>query len=248
MTPWYPVLGNHDYHRKGRVEAQLQYRSENNDRWKLRERYYRLSDGFGVDLFFIDTTPFIPLSDDPAVNKDGQGISYTASQMDWLEKELSASTAAWKIAVGHHNIYSAGGAHPDFREMQEYFPNLFKKYKVAAYLNGHQHNFAHVVKAGVHYITCGAGSETVGRSYFYPAEFASALAPDSLKPFTDDDKAKLPANCKLEGDDLLVDTSRLNSEELGGFMVIKLRSETLSFTFINEEGSELYGSTIDRIK
>ncbi|SRR5260370_35750195 len=63
VTPWYSVLGNHDYHREGRVEAQLQYESANNDLWKLRERYYRskqLSDQrenkYGVEFFFLDTT------------------------------------------------------------------------------------------------------------------------------------------------------------------------------------------------
>ena len=60
-TPWWGVLGNHDY--RGNVQAQLDYGAQRDARWRMPGRYYarseRLADGTSCDLFFIDTNPFL---------------------------------------------------------------------------------------------------------------------------------------------------------------------------------------------
>lgn len=146
--PFYVVLGNHDY--RGDVQAQLQY-SEISDRWTMPGFYYRFSvpgdtDGeILAEFFAIDTTPI-----------DHQ--ENTATQLEWLEQALSASTARWKVVFGHHTIYS-NGSHGNSTLMQESIEPLLRTYGVDIYLCGHEHDLQLLQPVGgVHYAISGAGS------------------------------------------------------------------------------------------
>ncbi|MFI4983264.1 MAG: purple acid phosphatase family protein [Nevskiales bacterium] len=159
QTPWHVILGNHDY--QGDVEAQLAY-ARISQRWNLPARYYTrsetLPDGTRIEIFFIDTNPFIEQYRGSAtVHIQGQDRQ---AQLTWLERQLAASTAPWKIVIGHHQLFTVTGQHHDFEEMIGQFKPLLDRYGVRAYINGHEHNLEHIVVDGVHYITCGAGSET----------------------------------------------------------------------------------------
>lgn len=93
--PFYSILGNHDY--RGDIQAQLDYVSPVNDRWKMPARYYAiretLPDSTVIDFFLIDT----------------ERIFYgDTDQLLWLEEQLESSGARWIIVAGHRPLYSYG--------------------------------------------------------------------------------------------------------------------------------------------
>jgi tartrate-resistant acid phosphatase type 5 len=172
MTKWHVILGNHDY--QGNVDAQLAY-SANSPRWSLPAPYYSrtetLPDGTVAEFFFLDTSRYIrEYLTRPKVKVQGQD---KLAQIDWLERALANSQAAWKIVVGHHQLFTVTGQNHDFPEMIGPFKPLLDRYGVHAYLNGHEHNLEHIAVDGVHYITCGAGSSTTSVVTPPPGQFAS---------------------------------------------------------------------------
>ena len=172
MTPWHVILGNHDY--QGDAQAQLDYAAKSS-RWSLPARYYTrvetLADGTLVEFFFLDTSRYIlEYLHRPKVRVQGQDKQ---AQLDWLERALAGSKAAWKIVVGHHQLYTVTGQDHDYPEMIGPFEPLLDRYGVCAYINGHEHNLEHIAVDGVHYITCGAGSATSSVVAPPPGQFAS---------------------------------------------------------------------------
>jgi predicted phosphodiesterase len=80
-------------------------------------------------------------------------------QLEWLEKELSASTSAWKIAFFHHPIYSEGRHGSDIRLRQALEP-LFVKYGIDVVFVGHEHFYERIKpQQGVHYFTSGGAAK-----------------------------------------------------------------------------------------
>ena len=145
MIPWYATLGNHDH--KGNVGAQVDY-TLHSSRWRLPARYYKhvelLADGSKAVFFHLDTTPIEKKCEE--------------EQLVWLERELEASRAAWRIVVGHHPVHS-GGEHGDSYELIVILKPLLERFGVQAYLNGHDHHLEHVRVGKVHYLTSGAGAK-----------------------------------------------------------------------------------------
>jgi tartrate-resistant acid phosphatase type 5 len=172
MTKWHVILGNHDY--QGNVDAQLNY-SASSPRWSLPAPYYTrtetLPDGTTADFFYLDTSRYIlEYLKRPKVRVRGQDKQ---AQIDWLERALADSKAAWKIVVGHHQLYTVTGQNHDFPEMIGPFKPLFDRYGVSAYMNGHEHNLEHIARDNVHYMTCGAGSAISPVVTPPPGQFAS---------------------------------------------------------------------------
>ncbi len=156
-VPWYVALGNHDY--RGSVQAQIDY-SATSPRWRMPARSFTVVEPHGgpplLELFVLDTNPFLGAyrSFFSMTKVSGQDPARIRA---WLEKELAASTAPWKIVVGHHTIYSCG-AHGDTPELAREIVPLLERYRVPLYVNGHDHSLQHLVVGGIHYVTSGAGS------------------------------------------------------------------------------------------
>lgn len=159
--PWHVVLGNHDH--EGSIEAQIAYTAKS-PRWRMPSRYFSwselLPDGGLADFFFIDTTPVYdgthgfktilrPLED------------FVVEQFGWLERELAASRADWKIVVGHHPVFS-GGVHGASWGLIRYLKPMMEEHGVRIYLNGHDHDLQHIEVDGIHYLTSGGGAEPRG--------------------------------------------------------------------------------------
>lgn len=162
QTPWYAALGNHDY--RGVAQAQIDY-TRVSRRWRMPDRYFKISGAtLGtslLDLFVIDTSPLV---DQDNYSERLQQLARghlqrhdNARQIAWLEKELRASRAPWKIVVGHHPIYSGG--HGDSPELVAQVAPLLEAHGVQAYINGHDHDLQHIRRGQVDYICAGAGAD-----------------------------------------------------------------------------------------
>jgi 3',5'-cyclic AMP phosphodiesterase CpdA len=149
QIPFYAVLGNHDY--RGNPQAQVEYTAVSR-RWKMPARFYTfvqtLEDSTAVQFFALDTTPI------------ATGDAAAAAQLAWIKDELQKSRASWRIAFGHHPLFS-GGYHGGDREadnMREKLETIFEE-AVDLYLCGHDHDQQLIKAPGKrpHYVVSGAG-------------------------------------------------------------------------------------------
>ncbi len=176
---WYPVLGNHDY--GANPDAQIAY-SKISRRWQMPARYYSKKFNLGGDttqqiLFaFIDTSPLIKYY------YSGKGHNVhdqdSTAQKIWLEKILSnpSPNIKWKIVVGHHPMYTGGSRteNADTRSVRSSLQPLFQKYKVDAYLTGHEHSLQHHVANSIHHFTSGSASERTPVKMLNISKFAAS--------------------------------------------------------------------------
>jgi tartrate-resistant acid phosphatase type 5 len=200
QVPWWSILGNHDYH--GNCEAQIEY-SRTSKRWNMPARYYtrteKIDTNTVADFFYIDTTPMAELKDDMLVIRGDAKGQDVPKQTAWLEAALAASTAPWKIVIGHHPVYS-GGEHGDTPYIVEQILPLLEKYGVQAYFNGHDHDLQHLQSGKINFFCTGGGSRPrkaikvipqtkfgVGCSGF----IAASLAADTLSVRMIDDKGAM---------------------------------------------------------
>ncbi|MEA5418758.1 metallophosphoesterase [Spirulina sp. CCNP1310] len=141
----------------------------------------------------------------PGFNMDGRYYSYTAGpaqffaldtngnadwepQLAWLDRELAASTAPWKIVYGHHNIYTSGHYGVNQARWAQILKTFFKRYGVQLYLNGHDHHYERTIPIeGTTYLTTGSGAglRAVGRSP-WTAYSASRLGFGAIEIYPDD--------------------------------------------------------------
>lgn len=162
---WYPVLGNHDY--GANPEAQVKY-SAISRRWEMPSRYYSKMFHLNGDstkqllMIFIDTTPLIP----GYYAGDGHKVhdQDSTAQKRWLERQLASASenVKWKFVVGHHPMYTGGGRSEthDTKAMRRILQPLLEKYKVDAYVAGHEHSLQHIVTSnGIDQFISGSSSE-----------------------------------------------------------------------------------------
>lgn len=116
-VPFHAVLGNHDI-LTGHGVPQLNYAP-----FGMQGRWYALRRG-PVEFFMIDT------------NRDAAW----QHQMPWLKKALAASTAPWKVVIGHHPLRSSGLYGDDPRAIARLAP-LFRRHGVQLSISGHEHHY-----------------------------------------------------------------------------------------------------------
>jgi tartrate-resistant acid phosphatase type 5 len=179
QAPWYVALGNHDYH--GDTQAQLDY-AQTSGRWRMPGRWYGASEAritskgrVGVDLFVLDTSPFIAAYHADGATKVKVAGQRTAPQLRWLDAALAKSTADWKVVVGHHPIYSGGqyGAPGGTPELIARLDPILQRHRVPLYLCGHEHDLQHIARGATHYVCTGAGSLTRERCHEARGDFCS---------------------------------------------------------------------------
>ncbi len=133
---FYPTLGNHDW-RSGSA-AQLNYSSST---WSMPGTYYTIRAG-PVQLFALDT----------------EDLRKKPDQLRWLEEELKASSAPWKVVYAHHPLYSAGW-HGGSRRRRDLLLPLLDRFEVQVCIAGHDHDIQHLEEAGRHYFVVGGGGK-----------------------------------------------------------------------------------------
>jgi Calcineurin-like phosphoesterase len=128
---FYASLGNHD--------------NPNQRFYKLYnmngERYYSFRPKMGVRIFALDSNYI------------------DQKQLDWLEKELTASGSEWKIVFFHHPLYSSGRNHGPAISTREVLEPIFVKHGVSVVLTGHEHFYERIKpqKGILHFISGGGG-------------------------------------------------------------------------------------------
>jgi predicted phosphodiesterase len=129
---FYASLGNHD------AREQRFYKLFNMD----GHLYYTFNPRPDVCFFMLETTYPTP------------------DQFEWLEKELTASSSTWKIAVFHHPLYSSGNRHGSDLRLREVLEPFFVKYNVSVVFTGHDHFYERVKpQQGITYFVVGSGGQ-----------------------------------------------------------------------------------------
>lgn len=170
MVPWYGVLGNHDYGYN--PDAQLQYKSPNNDRWQIPDRYYTRRIQIGttgryITLVAIDTSPCMKdYRGDDESKWDPCGSTYPGpsdcvfhqnvlnqscgEQLLWLKSAMGKIPESdWKIVMGHSPA--------DELDVED-LTSVFQEAGFDLYLNGHTHVLSRYQIDGIGaYMTTGAG-------------------------------------------------------------------------------------------
>jgi hypothetical protein len=129
---FYAALGNHD------EPTQRFYKPFNMN----GERYYTFRPKAGIRFFALDSNVM------------------DQKQLDWLEKELSASGSDWKICFFHHPIYSSGGRHGSNDILREQLEPLFVKHGVSVVFTGHEHFYERIKpQKGITYFIAGSSAK-----------------------------------------------------------------------------------------
>jgi len=127
---FYASLGNHDN------PSQNGYKLFNMG----GQRFYTFRPHAGVRFFALDSN----YMDKP--------------QLDWLQKELTASTSEWKIPFFHHPLYSSGKTHGSAVDLRATIEPLFTAHGVDVVFSGHDHFYERVKpQKGIYYFVSGAG-------------------------------------------------------------------------------------------
>ncbi|EES09904.1 purple acid phosphatase 4 [Sorghum bicolor] len=161
QTPWYIVLGNHDYTGNALAQQDPAIR-------EVDSRYLNLAKSFIVnsgiaDFFLVDTSPFY-LKYWNSSKYDWRNVSprdtYIENLLKDLDDALVQSEAPWKIVVGHHPI-SSGCEHGNTTELQELLRPILEARGVDMYVNGHDHCLQHISSRNspVQFMTSGGGSK-----------------------------------------------------------------------------------------
>lgn len=150
MLDWFTIMGNHEYN--GNTQAVLDY-SKVSRRWRAPGRYYAKSmeveGGDSCLLLFIDTTPLMDkYRNNPEKYPDAVGQDMNL-QLAWIDSQLKASKAKWKIVIGHHPVYAFTPKDQSERDdMQARLAPILERNGVDAYFCGHIHNFQHIQPKG----------------------------------------------------------------------------------------------------
>lgn len=157
---FWPVLGNHDW--VSGTEPYLAYFTLPGN-----GRYYSLQRG-PVGLFALDSMPGEP-----------DGITADSAQAAWLQAELAASDARWKVVIFHHAPYSSG-----HNGSSDWMRWPFAAWGAQLVLAGHDHTYERVHAEGITYVVNGLGggaryargfSAVEGSQVFFNADHGAML-------------------------------------------------------------------------
>lgn len=132
-------------------------------RWHCERMYTEVFADGKVEIFFIDTNPFIKAYREAswARYEGGMRKQNWEAQLRELERRLASSSAEWKLVVGHHPPRS-NGHHGNNTELMQVLEPVLQRYGVKAYFSGHDHNLEHLhplPDVDVHYFVSGGGSD-----------------------------------------------------------------------------------------
>lgn len=134
LNRFFPSLGNHDYG-TGNAQPYLDYFTLPGN-----ERYYDFTWG-PVHLFALNSDW-----------REPDGIHSNSAQAAWLQAELAASAAPWKLVYMHVPPYSSG-----FHGSGLYTRWPYAEWGASAVLAGHDHHYERLTVGGIPYFVNGLG-------------------------------------------------------------------------------------------
>jgi tartrate-resistant acid phosphatase type 5 len=156
---WYVVAGNHDHY--GNVTGEVDY-SKVSSRWIFPSLYYTIVvpvNDFTVQFVFIDTVVLAGLWDPDQPQPRGPSDTVGAqTEWQWINSTLQASKADWLFVVGHYPVYSTG-EHGSTKILVQMLEPMLERYKVAAFIGGHDHGMQHLSPKTVNYFVIGNGAK-----------------------------------------------------------------------------------------
>jgi hypothetical protein len=139
-TAFFPALGNHERNSR-----------EFYDYFQVGPPYYSFN--WGNSHFSI-------LNSDlgNAATTTGARETFWTEQTRWLEQDLQSNQKAdFRFVIAHHPPFTAVSTRQGSNKEMTALVPLFEKYKVSAGFFGHDHNYQHHLKNGIHYIITGGG-------------------------------------------------------------------------------------------
>jgi hypothetical protein len=147
-------MGNHDYDASRETEALTYFTglSQNNNSGKT---YYSKVIG-NIEFFFLDDNPEHP---DNATGINASAANFQASVMgQWLINKIAASTAAWKVLVTHHPVWTDSS--DDASPTTVLYPALDWNWAgmgIHLVIQGHAHGVERIYKNGIFYYLAAMG-------------------------------------------------------------------------------------------
>lgn len=139
----YGIMGNHDYHGNPLHQIQSKYFANN-------DLYYKTTFQ-NLDLYFLDTV--LLYKGHCSIHQDKIDELFQREHKDlknqqllWLEKGLKSTQQSNRrsIVFGHYPILTNGLYTNQMKPMYNTLMPLFEKYKVDAYISGHEHNIQYI--------------------------------------------------------------------------------------------------------
>ena len=173
-TPFFATLGNHEYN-SDYARPALAGRALPSDGIPApdRGRYYSFDWG---------NTHFIALDSNDTL---AAAIHGDNGMLDWLERDLKATSQFWRIAFFHHPPYSTGKHRdePEAGQVRQAIVPILERYGVQLVLNGHEHTYQRTYPllggevsadaAAITYVTSGGGG---AQALYYPGDERIALS------------------------------------------------------------------------
>jgi acid phosphatase type 7 len=140
QTVFFPALGNHDRNA-----------SEFYEFFQTRMPYYSFN--WGNAHFAVMNTDINNVSTSKIARDE-----FWAQQTKWLDEDLAANQKSdYRFVVGHHPPFTAVERRQGDNSHMTALTPMLEKQHVTAGLFGHDHNYQHYLKNGVHYIVSGGG-------------------------------------------------------------------------------------------
>jgi 3',5'-cyclic AMP phosphodiesterase CpdA len=96
-------------------------------------------------------------------------------QLKWIEQQLTASDATWKICFFHHPLYSDGKTHGPSLDLRKQLEPILLAHGVNLVLSGHEHFYERLKpQKGINYMVLGNSGQ---------------LRPHDIRPSQDTEKA-----------------------------------------------------------
>ncbi|MFN7541914.1 MAG: metallophosphoesterase [Acidobacteriota bacterium] len=161
--PFYPCPGNHDAAIS--LDAYLRWHSLPDPAdvpAADRGRYYCFQSQ-GVDFYVLDSNDAL---------WEGQRM------LQWLDRQLAASRAFWRIALFHHPPYTGGkhAADETCRLAAAQLAPRLEAARVPLVLNGHEHSYQRFARASTAYVVSGGG----GAGLYSPGQHPDRVTASEL--------------------------------------------------------------------